>query len=149
MQETKQDLPDFYETRRKNPEKSCWLQILFRPGVNAIERFLDVLHRICDAEPQVTFSKIAECSSRQSRYAGFFEQRVRHLFRLPTGLSDVWKDIERAPWRATRETFDFVQACNHHVATFFEFGAHSRHRILRTAQRFDPRNLCETRRARI
>jgi len=77
------------------------LQILLRPSVDAIERFLDVLDRVRHAEAKITFAEIAERGAGQCCDACIFEKRIGQLFRWPPGLRDIWKDIERAMWDAT------------------------------------------------
>ena len=84
------------------------LQIFLRPGVDAIERFLDVLARVRNAEAKITFAEIAERGAGQCSDACVLEERVGQLFRWPPGLRDIWEDIERAMWDATREILDLV-----------------------------------------
>jgi hypothetical protein len=125
------------------------LQILFRPRVDAIERFFDVLDRVSHAKAKITFAEVAERGAGQCSDACVIKERVRQLFRWPSGLRDIREDIESAMWDATGETFDLVQAGNHDVSPFLEFNAHRIHRVLRTAQRLDPGDLCEAGGARV
>jgi hypothetical protein len=86
------------------------LEILLRPGVDAIERFLDVLDRVRHAEAKITFAEIAERGAGQCCDACIFEERTGQFFRWPSRLRDIWENIERAMRDATGETFDLVQA---------------------------------------
>src|SRR5213595_2665348 len=52
------------------------LQILFRPSVNAIERFLDVLDRVRHAETQITFAEFAKRGPGERSDPGILEKRV-------------------------------------------------------------------------
>ena len=125
------------------------LEILLRPSVDAIERFFDVLDRVRHAEAKITFAEIAERGAGQSSDACVIEQRIGQLFRWPSGLRDIREDIERTMWDATRETLDLGQSGDHDVSPFFEFSAHIVHYVLRTAERFDAGDLCETGSTRI
>src|SRR6266508_674036 len=125
------------------------LQILFRPGADAIECFLDVLDRVRHAEAQVTFPEIAKCRARERRNVRVVKQRVGKFLRWPAGLRDVWENIERSLGQTAGETFDLVEAGDHHVAPFFEFGAHRVHRLLVSTQRLDAGDLREARGARV
>ena len=89
--------------------RSVALQIFLRPGVDAIERFLDVLDRVRHAEAKITFAEVAERGAGQCSDACVIEERVGQLFRWPSSLRDIREDIERAMWEATGETFDFVE----------------------------------------
>src|SRR5438046_2308 len=124
------------------------LQILFRPSVNAIERFLDVLDRVRHAETQITFAEFAKRGPGERSDPGILEKRVGESFRWPTGLSDVRKNIERAVRQLTGETLDFVKPGNHHIAAFLKLVAHVINPLLRPAQCFDTRDLAEARSAR-
>jgi len=62
------------------------LQILLRPGVEAIERFFDVLDRVRHAEAKITLADVAERGAGQCRDACVLEERVGQLFRWPSGL---------------------------------------------------------------
>src|SRR5512133_1869870 len=120
------------------------LQILLRPSVDAIERFLDILDRVRHAKAKITFAEVTERGSGQCSDACVIKKRVGQFFRWPSGLRDIWEDIERAMWDATGEPFDLVQAGNHHVAPLLEFSAHVVHHVLRTAERLDAGDLCKT-----
>src|SRR5437899_3149356 len=85
------------------------LEIFLRPGLDAIERFLDVLNRVGYAEAQITFAEIAECGTGQRSDANVVEQRVGQFLGWPTGLRDVGKNVERAVRQAAGETFDPVE----------------------------------------
>ena len=52
------------------------LEIFLRPSVDAVERFLDVLDRVCHAEAKVTFTEVAERGAGQRGDACVFEKRV-------------------------------------------------------------------------
>src|SRR5207248_10597889 len=117
--------------------------ILAGPGVHPIECFLDVLDRVRHAEAKITLAEVAECRAGQGSDTCVLEERVGQLFRWPSGLRDIWKDIERAMWDATGEIFDLVRAGNHDVSPLLEFSAHRVDHILRTAQRFDAGDLRE------
>jgi hypothetical protein len=120
------------------------LQILLRPGVDAIERFFDVLDRVRHAKAKIALAEIAERGAGQCSDARVIKERVRQLFRWPSGLRDIWEDIERAMWDATGKTFDLVQAGNHDVSPFLEFSAHVVHHVLRSAESLDAGDLCKT-----
>ena len=62
------------------------LQILLRPGVEAIERFFDVLDRVRHAEAKITLAEVAERGAGQCNDTCVFEVRVGQLFRWPSGL---------------------------------------------------------------
>jgi hypothetical protein len=57
------------------------LQILLHPFANPIERFLDVLNRVCDAETQITFAKVAERGAGERGHAGIVEKCIGQFFR--------------------------------------------------------------------
>src|SRR4029434_5735535 len=100
------------------------LQILCRPGTDAIERLLDVLDRIGHAEAQIALAEVAESSPRERGDAGVIKQCVGQFLRWPPGLLDVRENVECALGDAAGKTFDLVKAGDHHVASLFEFGAH-------------------------
>lgn len=52
------------------------LEILVRPIVHALKRFLDVLDGIRDAETQITFTKFSERGAGQRRNSSIFEKSV-------------------------------------------------------------------------
>ena len=77
------------------------LQILLCPGVDAIERFLDVLDRVRHAEAKIALAEVAERGAGQCSDTCVIEKRVGQLFRWPPSLRDIWEDIERAVRDAT------------------------------------------------
>src|SRR6266508_1381198 len=91
------------------------LQILFRPGADAIECFLDVLDRVRHAEAQVTFPEIAKCRARERRNVRVVKQRVGKFLRWPAGLRDVWENIERSLGQTAGETFEQNAALLHPI----------------------------------
>ena len=119
------------------------LQILLRPGADAIECLLDVLDRVGHAEAQIALAEIAESGPGERGDAGVVEQRVGQFLRWPPGLLDVRENVERALGQAAGKTFDLVKTGDHHVASFLELGAHRLDRLLRSAQRLDPGDLRE------
>src|SRR4029453_5078412 len=81
------------------------LQILFRPGSDAIERFLNVLDRVRHAETQIAFAEITKGSSGKSGDAGIVEQCVGQFLRWPSGFGNVWENVERTVRGTAGETF--------------------------------------------
>jgi len=75
--------------------------MFFRTGVDAIERFFDVLDRVRHTKAKVTFAEVTERGAGQCSDACVLEEHVGELFRWPSSLCDIWKDIERAMWDAT------------------------------------------------
>ena len=47
---------------------------------------------------KIAFAEIAERGAGQCGDAGIIEQRVGQFFRWPSGLRDVWENVERALW---------------------------------------------------
>jgi hypothetical protein len=84
------------------------LQILLRPGRDAIERLLNVLDRVGDAEAQVAFAESAESGSGQRGDTCVIEQRVGQFLRWPARSRDVGKNIERTVGQTTGKTFDLI-----------------------------------------
>ena len=78
------------------------LQILVCPSIDAIERFFDVLDRVRYAEAKITFAEIAERGAGQCSDACVIKECVGQLFRWPSSLCDIWKDIERTMWHGDR-----------------------------------------------
>src|SRR5947199_10039881 len=62
------------------------LQVLLRPTADPLERLLDVLDRVGDAETQIAFAEIAERGPGQRGDAGVVEQRVGQFLRWPSGF---------------------------------------------------------------
>jgi hypothetical protein len=63
------------------------LEILLRPGVDAIECFLDVLDRVRHTEAKITLAEVAERGAGQCSDTCVIEERVGQLFRWPSSLS--------------------------------------------------------------
>src|SRR3989442_12947876 len=108
------------------------LQVLLRPGADAIERLLDVFDRVGHAEAQIAFAEVAKRSPRERGDAGVFEQRVGQFLRWPPGSLDVGENVERALRQAAGEPFDLVEAGDHNIPPFLELGAHRPDRLLRS-----------------
>ena len=77
------------------------LQIFLPPGVDPIECFLDVLDRVRYTEAKISLAEVAKGGAGQCSDTCVLEERVGQLFRWPSGLRDIWKHIERAMWDAT------------------------------------------------
>ena len=114
------------------------LEILLGPLIDAIERRLQILQRISDAEAQVAFAEFPERCAGKRRDSSLFEKSIGKWLRLPSGLSDVRKNVERAVGHAAGKTFDLVQSSDEDIAAPPELGAHVIHRTLIAAQRLDP-----------
>src|ERR1041385_3565926 len=85
-----------------------FLQILFRPALNPVQRFVQVLHGIGDREAQVAFSKRPERRTGEAGHAGIVEQRLSQLARFPSCLLDVGKCIKSAMRQPATEAGNLV-----------------------------------------
>src|ERR1700758_5066609 len=72
------------------------LEIFVGPRRDTIERFLDVLDRVGDAEAQIAFAESAERGTGQGGHAHVAGERAGGFFRVPAGLRDVGKNVECA-----------------------------------------------------
>src|SRR5215469_7153609 len=89
---------------RSRPNSICdsatWatlrLKVLPRPALDAVQRLIQVLHGIGDAEAQIAFAVGAEGGAGQAGYAGLFQQRIGHFLRGPAGLADAGEGVEGA-----------------------------------------------------
>lgn len=111
----------------------------------AIQRLLNILHRIRDAESDKAFAPAAERSARQTRDSGLLQQGISKLLRLPSSSFDIREDVEGAVRHLTAEAPESIQFAHHEIASSAKLFNHSLYRRLIAMQRFDPSHLRKAR----
>src|SRR5260370_6510347 len=100
------------------------LEILLRPSFDPFQRFLQVLERIGNAEPQVAFSVGAEGGAAKPGHACLLEQRVGHFLGSPAGGPDAGESVKSAFGNTAMEARDLIDPLHKVIAAPLELTAH-------------------------
>src|SRR5436190_8357014 len=117
--------------------------------LNPLQRPLQVLHGIRDAESQMPFTEFSKRSPRKACHAYFFEESIGQRFRFPSSRGNAGKNVKGSTRNTARESLDPIERGHEHIPPPLELRAHVLDRSLIAAQGFNPRPLRKTRSARI
>src|SRR5439155_9191103 len=119
------------------------LPVLLDPAVDALEGLLNVIHRVGEREPQVTFAPLAERGPGETRDAGVRQQRVRERARIAASAADVGERVEGPVRLPAAKAGDGVQPLDDHAAPPPELLPHPFDALLVAAQGLDGGDLAE------